>query len=243
MPRATHSDSPAFSALPLRQRKYARTKYGLLQAALARLDHTSLDAINVKDLCADVGISEASFFNYFPRKTDLLVYFIQLWSIDVAARASSVRDERGAVAAIEEVFRHTAEQAQEHPQIFPELIGYQARAVEPPALAEITAAERLLAFPDRPGVEEAPAGGVESVFPPLVRAAVAAKELPAHTDERQVFVALVSVFFGAPLIERRVPASLAGTFRFQLSLLWAGLRSAPPPARASRRKKTRRKKS
>jgi len=243
MRRPTDPERPELAALPLRQRKYARTKHGLLQAALARLRHTSLDAINAKDLCADVGISEASFFNYFPRKPDLLVYFIQLWSIEVTARARAVLAERGAIAAIEEVFRHTAEQARSNPKVFPEIIGYQARTTEPPTLGEITLAERLLAFPGQPGIEDAPAGGIQTVFPPLVHAAVAAGELPAHTDEQQAFVALASVFFGVPMLVRHAPAAMADTFRYQLSLVWTGLRGVALPGRSSRRSKPRRRKS
>jgi hypothetical protein len=82
----TMNEQPDF---PLRQRKYARTKLALMNAALERLKDKSLEEISVRELCEEAEVSEATFFNYFPSKTDLLVYFVQLWTIEAGWHAHS----------------------------------------------------------------------------------------------------------------------------------------------------------
>jgi AcrR family transcriptional regulator len=69
--------------LSLRERKYAQTKVNLLRTTVAKLNEKRLDEISVRELCDEVFISEATFFNYFPQKSDLLVYYIKLWSLEM----------------------------------------------------------------------------------------------------------------------------------------------------------------
>ena len=53
-------------------------------------------------------------------------------------------------------------------------------------------------------------------------------ELPARLDERAAFLALVSVFFGVPLIlARRAPAMVGAAYRQQLDVVWSGLGAGP----------------
>jgi AcrR family transcriptional regulator len=235
-----------FGEIPLRSRKFARTKVGLLQAAMARLDACTLEELQVRDLCDAVQISQASFFNYFPRKSDLLVYFVQMWSIEVAWHVL-VADSRplSARAAIAHIFELTAKQAAEHPGVLAEVMAEQARLREPPKLIEITLAERLLAFPDMPGIDTAPARGLDSLLPELLRRAVKQGELPKSTKIDDAFLGLSALFFGIPMILRRIdPRSVGPAYRAQFDLYWTGLVATTLPSmragsRSSARKKLR----
>jgi AcrR family transcriptional regulator len=217
-----------FSALPLRARKYAQTKIGLLRAAIAALAERPLDLVPVKDLCAAVSISEASFFNYFPRKSDLLVYFVQLWSVEMAWHARRLAREKGGLAAIEGIFAVTARRIADHPAVMGEIIAHQARMSEAPELGEITLAERLLAYPDLDGIADVPAAGLDAIVPPLLEQAVASGELPRHVDRSAALLAIASIFFGVPIVFRRLDvAAIEPMYREQLRLVWAGLRALP----------------
>jgi AcrR family transcriptional regulator len=218
--------------VPLRRRKQAQTRLALLRALLARLDGSrTLDAINVRELCNDASISEASFFNYFPAKTDLLVYFIRLWSLDLAWRVRHELAAASAREAIEAILVSTARQMAAHPGVMPEIIAFQARVIAPPAGA-LDVADRLAAYPDRPGITEVPAVGLDGLLPPLIDRAVRNRELPSSLDRRAAFLALTSLFFGVPLmLQRRDPSGVERAYRQQLALLWAGL------ARADRSRK------
>ena len=219
------TNAEAFAALPLRQRKFARTKLALLDAAVSALRDRPLDEVTVKQLCETAGISEASFFNYFPRKTDLLVYYIQLWSIEMAWHGRRLADARGGLAAIEEIFAMTAARVAENPAPMGEIVAGQARMTVLPAFGEVGLAERLLALPELDGIEDLEGEGLDTLLPPLIDRAIRARELPTRTDRQAVFIALTTIFLGLPVVLRRAPAgALAEAYHTQLRLLWAGLR-------------------
>jgi AcrR family transcriptional regulator len=209
--------------LPLRPRKLARAKQALLRAAVARLDSRTLEEIPVKELCDAAGVSEASFFNYFPKKSDLLVYFVRIWSLDVSWRA--LHGKRGATAreSIEEIFLETARQAAAHPGVMSEVIAHQARMETPPDL-HLTAADRVVAFPDRPGIEDVPAGGLDTVLPPLIDRAVLGGELPESTDRNMALLGFSTIFLGLPVMARRLdPPALGEMYIRLIGLFWEGL--------------------
>lgn len=227
---------PTLDDIPLRPRKLALTKVRLLHAAVARLDRASLDELQVKDLCRDSDISEASFFNYFPKKSDLLVYFVQLWTLDVAWHAL-LSQPRPATSyeAIQRIFQVTGTQAAEHPGVMGEVLAAQARLTEAPPLVEISLAERLAAFPGREGIETLEVRGLDSLFPELLAQAAKRGELPKQTDVRGAFLGLAAIFFGVPIALRRLdPRAIPRAYLQQLATYWAGLR-APPPRRRTKR--------
>ncbi|MGA7799210.1 MAG: helix-turn-helix domain-containing protein [Gammaproteobacteria bacterium] len=215
----------ARSAIPLRERKYAQTKLKLANAAVERLETQSLDGLSVSALCEAAEVSEATFFNYFPKKSDLVVYVSRLWSLEIAWHVRSA-GARG-LAAVSAAFEQAARQIQQHPGTMGEIIGHQARLRERPPSVELTRAERVLAFADLEGIEEVPAGGLDAILVPNVEYAIERGELPPNTHRATVLVALISIFHGVPLALRLSnPGSVASMYRQQLVLLWAGVRAA-----------------
>ena len=67
----------------LRERKKARQRTAILEIAVEMCTDGGLDALRVRDLIARLEISEATFFNYFPSKSDLL----DAWLEDELANA------------------------------------------------------------------------------------------------------------------------------------------------------------
>jgi AcrR family transcriptional regulator len=228
--------------LPLRQRKFATTKLSLLRAAVERLDARSLDELRVRELCDAVGISEASFFNYFPRKTDLLLYFVQIWTVDVAWHVLREKPAPSSVnAAIRRIFDVTAAQATDHPRVMAEVLAVQARLTTQPSMQPLTLAERLSAFPGRQGIEDVPEHGLDSLLPDLLRRAVRQGELPQRTDLRAATLGLTAIFFGVPIVMRRIdPSAIARTYRSQLEIYWAGLSAIPRRSRPTKRRRSAR---
>lgn len=212
--------------IPLRERKFAQTKLALLHALLARLGSQPLEEITIRELCQAVPVSEATFFNYFPKKTDMLVYFIQLWSIEVGWHARHAAAQGSWLSAIETLFDFTASQGEANPAVMREIIAFQARLSEPPSIGNISQAERLLAFPTLDRLEELPDQGLDSLLRQYLQAAVEQGELPANSDITTLLVALCSVFFGVPLVLcHQAPGSIGAQYRQQLQLLWAGARA------------------
>jgi AcrR family transcriptional regulator len=231
---------PRFEDQPLRQRKLARTRLALLDALTAQLETQTYEAVRVKDLCAAADISEASFFNYFERKEDLLVYFIQIWCLSVGWHAQRALAERGALVAVREVFSRTAADISAHPRVMSEVIAFQARMEVAPTLRDPTLAERLGAFPDLAGIEALPARGLEVVLPGLLAAAKSRGELPADADLEFLFLNLATLFFGTPVVLRsRDPGAIGAVWQAQLDQLFRAAGAALPQSGgpAARRKR------
>ncbi len=227
-----------FDDLPLRQRKYARTRLALLGALTAQLETHTYEAVRIRDLCATAEISEASFFNHFERKEDLLVYFIQVWSLSVGWHAQRILAERGALAAIGDVFARTAADIKAHPRVMSEVIAFQARMEVPPALRDLTLAERLAAYPDLPGIEGLPARGLDAILPDLLDAAKTCGELPRDANTEFLFLNLSSIFFGTPVILRQsAPETLGPAWQAQLDMIFRAAGAALPAGVPVRKRK------
>lgn len=217
---------PRLKALPLRQRKFAATKVGLWRETYERLQDTPFAALQVSELCEALQISQPTFFNYFPRKSDLLVYHIQLWSIAATWHARRLSGQREGLAFIEAMLDWTGQNLEANPHMMMEIISFQARRREVVPIEPLTAAELLTAFPDLEGIEEVEPEWLDERLRKSLAVAKLKGELPPETDLDQAVVAIVSVFFGVPMIfGHSAPERIRGAYQSQLQLIWQGLRA------------------
>jgi AcrR family transcriptional regulator len=213
---------PRFS---LRERKFARTRLALADIVTHHLDNASLEALSVRALCERAQISEATFFNYFPKKDDIIVYLDKLWSLELNWYGRQAASQKRGLAVIEALFRYTAIQVQKKPGLMGEIIAHEARARDHSARPEITPAERAMAFSDLEGIEEIGEDSLETVLRTALQQAIDQGELPENTLISTAMVGLVSIFYGVPLaIQHSNPAGIAAMYRQQMEVLWAGLR-------------------
>lgn len=212
--------------IPLREKKYARTKLAFAQALAESLEHKSLEDLSVKELCENTQLSEATFFNYFRKKSEVLAYIDQLWSIEMNWYGARAAETKPGLGVIDAVFGRAADKASAQPGLMGELISQQARSRDKPNHPEITIAERLIAYPELEDIATIPAGGLETILVPNIQQAVQLGELPENTLLPTVMVSLISIFYGVPLVLRQSnPASIGHMYRQQLSILWAGIRA------------------
>jgi len=215
----------------LRERKFARTKHTLLRAAVERMRHKRLDDITVKELCEDVEVSEATFFNYFPKKEDLLVYFMQLFNLEVSGHAKHTAGEESGLSFIDEVFHYTGRRVAEHPRVMLEVIAQMARSQpsEGPGRqrpSRLTLAERLQAFPDEERASNAQEQSLEDMLRVALEHAIERGELPPSVDVPQALLTLLSTLFGIVLwLAPEQPERVASAYERQLKGVWAGLRA------------------
>lgn len=217
------------STIPLREKKYARTKIALLEAVLELVPDRTFDEIPVAELCEKAGISYATFFNYFPKKTDLLIYFIQFWTIEVSNFAREFtrnNPKASALTAIEKIFDYTARECEKSPQIMAEIIAWQARDDRSSGQKKpLTDAEKILRFPaikDFEGLQEA---GLDALLPYFLNLAVKAGDLPRQTNVPLVSGHLAAVFLGVPAaLGPGNAAFFAALYQNHLKLLWDGLK-------------------
>lgn len=217
--------------IPLRERKFIKTRLQLARALREQLEKTSLEDLNVRGLCEQVEVSEATFFNYFPKKSDLLGYLSQLWSVELAWRGQQALAQGGqGLLVVQAVFDHAAQQFQNAPGAAGELIAWQARTRARQAPLPLTPAERRLAFPDQVGIEAMTDQSLEQVLASSLQRATDQGELPRNVHLPTVMVGLVSIFYGVPLALRLSnPAGIGAMYRQQLMIFWSGLRQVAAP--------------
>jgi AcrR family transcriptional regulator len=163
----------------------------------------------VRELCDAAEVSEATFFNYFKKKDDLLRYFIQIWTLEVQLVADQRAGSDGGLAYVEAVFAHTAERIAENPRVMLEIIGHMALHGDPEAWecehVPLTFAERVQAFPElTDAAVTANECEVDAMFRAAVERAIEKKELPRKIDVDLAVGTLISLFFGTPLWGTRI---------------------------------------
>ena len=190
-----------------------------------------MEEITVNSLCDDVEISEAPFFNYFSKKGDLLDYYVQLWTLEIAWKIRS-SGQTGA-AAIDALFATAAQQFQQHPGLMGEVLARLARLREKPSPQPIGRAERHRAFEkvineeNASEIEALDVSGLDAVLVPALQQAINKGELPANTHVPTAMLGLVSLFYGIPLLLRMSnPDAIPISYRQQLAIFWQGMRAA-----------------
>lgn len=189
--------------ISLRERKKAQVKLGLLNAMTSRLGKQSFEQISVRDLCVEVEISEATFFNYFPRKNDLLVYFIQVWSIEVAWHCENSLKNQSAIEQILEIFRFTGKRLEHEPWIMEEIIKTMMALKREYQYEDISSAEKLMAFPDYPNIRQFRAEGLLEIFSKRLQRGVMEGALSEQIPIDETAAELIVIFFGVPIIAMR----------------------------------------
>ncbi len=211
----------------LRTRKYARTRLTLAHALTQALAEQSLSEIPVKTLCHQAEVSEATFFNYFPRKQDLMAYLAHLWLLELGWHAQNTASRAGGLAVIDSLFAQTARTCEATPGLFRELLVWIVRGGNLEQSIELSSTEKQLAFPGLAGIEQTPVKGIDSWLATPLEAAIAGGDLPSNALVPTLLASLLAILLGVPLmLLSSDPKKVAAMYRQQLAVLWAGVRAA-----------------
>ncbi|KHT61472.1 hypothetical protein RJ45_22730 [Photobacterium gaetbulicola] len=205
-----------------REIKTATNKQAILRTLLSKLDSREFDEIKISELCAAASISQASFYNYFPHKNDILVYYIQLWLVEVYWSNSVVKKKIG-LKAIEGLFDNVAEVCTLRPRLMKEIISLQVKSNKILGNSSLSDADKLVAFPDWENVESINIVSLSGLLSLSVQQAIDEKELPANSNLTNVITALSAIFYSVPIIYNRASESeIKEAFRNQLNLFING---------------------
>jgi AcrR family transcriptional regulator len=211
----------------LRETKFSRTRLALATALSNALSSEPFDAVAVKQLCRQAEVSEATFFNYFPGKSDLLAYLASLWLLELAWHVRKASSSARGLAVIDALFAQAARTCERRPGVMREFLVWIARGGSGAGYQDPPELEKRLAFPDFDAIEQVAVQGIDALMMPHIEAAVADGQLPDNVLRPTLVAGLLTIFFGVPMtLLSRDPARVANMYRQQLNLLWAGARAA-----------------
>jgi hypothetical protein len=167
-----------------------------------------------------------TFFNYFPSKNDLLVYFIQMWSIEVSYFIDRELENKSGLEEIEYIFRFTADVIVDNPNLMTEIIAFVTKNFNTIRFKEVSEVENILMFPGFESIETYKPVQINELFGKRIYKAIKLGELPETTDIEFVSFSMIAIFFGVPIgWTRYAPERISTMYLDNLKILWDGLRS------------------
>lgn len=136
--------------ITLRELKKAKNKIALYEAGLSLMKDRMFSQVMIEDICKSAEISKVTFFKFYQRKEDLLIYFMRVW---LTERIIEIEQEgKKGFHAFRHLLSEVAKEHQVRPGMMPSLISFLAEQNMQPCMPELSRAEVSLLFP---GQEEA----------------------------------------------------------------------------------------
>jgi len=183
--------------ITLREMKKARTKLSIFKACLALFGEKTFREVRVEDICANAEVSAVTFFKFFPRKEDVLVYFMRLW-LDQRLIELHERPRRG-LDGIRYLFENVSSGAQDRPGIMLSLISFLSEERMHPDMPVLSPAEIHLLYPGRESLVQPVVPNLGDLFASFLNEAQAVGEIRPEESIEDLVKMLFSIFYGAYL--------------------------------------------
>lgn len=206
-----------FSNISLRELKKARTKVTLYEACLSLMEDKMFREVMLDDICRKAEVSRVTFFNFFQRKEDLLIYFMRVWLTERVIEIEA--EQKRGFAVIRHLLNKVAQQTREKPGLMPSLISFLVEMKMHPCMPELSEAEIGLLFP---GHEElgAETPDMYKIFYRSMSEAIVDGELKNEFTAETAVKVLFTVFYGAFLTAQLYDSSdIADFYETHLQLL------------------------
>ncbi len=133
----------------LREKKKSQSKIRVLQAFTVKLKAGEpFQDISIKEVCLESEISEASFYNYFPQKKDLLAFMIRLWQLGMIADVLSISTGEEGLEFIKNLFFEIVANMQDDHSVLFEALSFVSQD-QGALTTEVSDYEVSLAYPDK----------------------------------------------------------------------------------------------
>jgi AcrR family transcriptional regulator len=209
--------------ISLREKKFAKTKIAIMEECIKQLETTRFEDISIQKLCEAVEISEGTFYNYYPKKVDVVFYFKALLNLKTHWKIHQAIGKARELKAIDILFKSVARDIPNANVIY-ELMAVMIRDDHKDYLPDLTAAEKSIAFPECEGIEEITGVPFQDYFGQCIEGAIQKGELPAETNMYESVLFLMSILCGLMIaVPEEELHTLGAYYEKQLVFLWKGL--------------------
>lgn len=208
--------------MSIRKEKAARLKLHILENTLKMVGKKSFEDIFVDDICAKVKISKVTFFKYFPKKEDLLLYYFRIWCLERAVEQAEKKRE--GVQGIYYLFDKLSDACEHYPGLMLSLIGYISDFKRPPKPFPLKAEEKMLLFPSVPNVTTVEILSIENQVEQFTLEAIFKKEITKISSTKDIANLFMTLFYGSVItahLNQLSPAKFY--FRRNLDMVIKGL--------------------
>ncbi|MFA6118619.1 MAG: hypothetical protein WC688_01745 [Parachlamydiales bacterium] len=206
--------------LQLRQKKIYKTKLALAQVFIEKMKTEKFDAISIKDICAQAEICEATFFNYFPQKTDVIAYLLKVKLFKIYWTISNLQRNLHFTKIIEKVFELFANEIY-HPYIFREVILIIGTIHKQINTIAISPEELQYIYPECPDIENVHITSLPEFFEGKIVLAIKQNLISKDICAKTLVQFLMTILKGVPLsIPNSEFNNIAEIYQKHLSLLW-----------------------
>jgi hypothetical protein len=181
----------------LRERKAAKIKLAILDEIILLLKKMKFKQINVMELCDSIDISKVTFFKYFPKKEETLIYFMNIWCLRQLVNLK--KNGKKGVAATQLFFSSLAKDYKANPNLMLALIGFIANLDKKPTNHKITAIEKKLLFPDDDEIGNVEIMNIHEILEKHLKEAEELKEIDLNYSINDRLNLLASLFYGTAL--------------------------------------------
>jgi len=210
-------------ALQHREMKKAKQKLAVAYSFIKQLETYKFEDVVIKDICVGAEISEGTFYNYFPKKVDVIFYYREICFVKIIDYLKGLSSRYTSLQRIDIIFDLLADgipNANVLYELSSLFIRNNARRKE----RTLTPAE-VCYIADKVVYDDIIAAqSLHGVFHGLLNEAKKNKELPLRTSIDDVLISLSVIMTGVPMsIEEAKFALLKKYYHKQLKLLWKAL--------------------
>ncbi|MCJ8013101.1 TetR/AcrR family transcriptional regulator [Paenibacillus sp. KQZ6P-2] len=185
--------------IPLRELKKAKTKIALYEAGLSFTQDRMFKDVLLDDICRMAGISRVTFFKFFGKKEDLLIYYMRVWLTHRIIEIEE-RQLRG-FEAMRLILRQIADDTSENEGIMPSLIAFLSEMNMHCCMPKLSEAEVMLLFPGQEDIgAESP--DMFALFSRIMNEAQGDGTLKPEIQTEAAVPFLISTFYGSFLTSR-----------------------------------------
>jgi AcrR family transcriptional regulator len=206
----------------LRKEKAARLKVQIIDNTLKLIGKKPFEDLYVDDLCAKVKISKVTFFKYFPRKEDLLLYYFRLWCLERAVDLRS-RPKEG-LAGIYYLSDKLSESCEHYPGLMLSLLGYLADVKRTPKPFPVKVEEKVILHPTIADIQTYEILSLDQMLEKFILEAIFRKEFTKSSSTRDMTNLFLTILLGSIVTGHINQISpLRFFFRKNIDLLLKGL--------------------
>jgi len=172
----------------------ARIKLRVLSATLRLIGHRSFRDLHVSEICKEAGISKVTFFNYFPQKEDVLLYYMRVWAFNRSVELR--RQGRKGIEGIYFLAERLADTYDKNRGLVLSVLSYWTSDNRPPQTFPLKIMERRILYPGKQYASEIDILTIPQMLEKFLIEAMMSKEINEVSDSRDLTNLFLSILYG-----------------------------------------------